>query len=170
MINRSNSAEKPRSLTENSVENDKIFYVSKEAKILGVIAVFSMTVGTVWGIENHINKVYEELGSETGRSLEVNDSDCAVIPEGSILRPEADARNLTYADASLSIETKENIEFCDLEDMNIREKRGTDASQKFIGIPTEIISEYVDSSVFDDYGDFVWILESDEATQIVSNY
>ena len=36
MINRSSSAEKPRNLTENSVENDKIFHISKEAKILGL--------------------------------------------------------------------------------------------------------------------------------------
>ena len=44
MINRSSSAEKPRSLTENSVENDKISYVSKEAKILGVIATTAIMI------------------------------------------------------------------------------------------------------------------------------
>lgn len=168
MINRSSSAEKPRSLTENSVENDKIFHVSKEAKILGVIATTAMVIGVGYGVENHTKKVNEELSSETGRSLEVNDNECVVINEGSNLRPEADARDLTYTDTLLSVKAEEDIELCDLDGVDVRKKRGTDPSQRFVGIPKETIGAYVDSSTFDEYGDFVWTLESDETAQIVN--
>ena len=167
MINRSSSAEKPRSLTENSVENDKISF-SKEAKILGVIATTAMVIGVGYGVENHTKKVNEELSSETGRSLEVNDNECVVINEGSNLRPEADARDLTYTDTLLSVKAEEDIELCDLDGVNVREKRGTDPSQRFVGIPKETIGAYVDSSTFDEYGDFVWTLKSDETAQIVN--
>ena len=169
MINRSSSAEKPRSLTENSVENDKISYVSsKEAKILGVIATTAMVIGVGYGVENHTKKVNEELSSEAGRSLEVNDNECVVINEGSNLRPEADARELTYTDTLLSVKAEEDIELCDLDGVDVRKKRGTDPSQRFVGIPKETIGAYVDSSTFDEYGDFVWTLESDETAQIVN--
>lgn len=169
MINRSSSAEKPRSLTENSVENDKISYVSsKEAKILGVIATTAMVIGVGYGVENHTKKVNEELSSETGRSLEVNDNECVVINEGSNLRPEADARELTYTDTLLSVKAEEDIELCDLDGVDVRKKRGTDPSQRFVGIPKETIGAYVDSSIFGEYGDFVWTLESDETAQIVN--
>ena len=167
MINRSSSAEKPRSLTENSVENE-ISYVSKEAKILGVIATTAMVIGVGYGVENHTKKVNEELSSETGRSLEVNDNECVVINEGSNLRPEADARDLTYTDTLLSVKADEDIELCDLDGVDVRKKRGTDPSQRFVGIPKETIGAYVDSSTFGEYGDFVWTLESDETAQIVN--
>ena len=167
MINRSSSAEKPRSLTENSVENE-ISYVSKEAKILGAIATTAMVIGVGYGVENHTKKVNEELSSEAGRSLEVNDNECVVINEGSNLRPEADARDLTYTDTLLSVKVEEDIELCDLDGVDVRKKRGTDPSQRFVGIPKETIGAYVDSSTFDEYGDFVWTLESDETAQIVN--
>lgn len=175
---RNNLTSSAQSSLENSEqarrpERKEVYISSFVVKSLGVLAVFGVLAGG--GVIKCSNsKRVEALNSELGMSVKVDGDDCVEILPGARIRPEADARDMNYAEAGQVAHVDETLQLCGLQDVDVRLKSGAGKTDhKFIGMP---VIAYEDAGLSLEDSDallegsetgYAWVLQSDETAHIV---
>ncbi len=154
-------------------EKREIYISPFVIKSLGVLAAFGVLAGG-GAIKYNNSKRIEALNSELGMSVKVDGDDCVEILPGARIRPEADARDMSYTEVGQVAHVDETLQLCGLQDVDIRLKNGAGRTDhKFIGMP---VIAYEDAGLSLEDSDallegsetgYAWVLQSDETADIV---
>lgn len=139
---------------------------------LALIATFASAIGFGMHQAREAEMRDEFRNGESGISFEIGEDQCLQILKGAIIRPVASAQEANYKDAVRAVEVDESAIICDLEDQDIRRKAGTDRDQTFVGVPTDLVQEYITEIPDDPFGEnynseHLWVLLSEDTAKVV---